>query len=306
MNELSSNNTFLEQRLIEEKQTNLIKIITPRTFFQRFKQSFIEYGSALGILFGSLSCVGGSSGGGGSGDGTGGGCRYGREWDEETQECIEPGGNGNPRDMGGYDPGNRRDIIRLDSSTQDQRDCTHHARIICYDGNSHWENSCGELEELVEDCGMQACVDGHCLGSYTESDAGLDSEQDCTSHARTFCYGGDIYWANSCGGWEGIAENCTRDQYCDDSRRNARCVEMGTDVGYSDADAAYSDAGTDSNVIDCDIYYHDPSLSCCPSRYFCDDNELRMCSADGQSSSLVEICTVCIVNDTGVEGTCRD
>jgi hypothetical protein len=55
------------------------------------------------------------------------------------------------------------------------------------------------------DCGDLTDIQCHSVGCYLPS---------CTSHASSACFGGDVYWYDSCGNREGIRTDCNSAQIC--------------------------------------------------------------------------------------------
>ncbi len=92
-----------------------------------------------------------------------------------------------------------------------QPNCRPNSYGACDSGDLYWFNSCNEREGIAEDCDEE-CRDGRCV----------DSEQcqpphsvGCVESSRRACSDGDLYWFNSCGERECIAEDCPPDAPCD-------------------------------------------------------------------------------------------
>lgn len=112
--------------------------------------------------------------------------------------------------------------------------CDSHARKVCSSGDVYWENSCGKLEEMFEDCGSnEYCNNGRCV----------EEEPVCDSHVERRCYNDDVYWYDSCGDREGKAESCEGDEYCS----NGQCIE--------EEPQCYSH--TERRCSDGDVYWYD-------------------------------------------------
>ena len=113
--------------------------------------------------------------------------------------------------------------------------CTSHSSSSCYGDDVYWYNSCGVREDKKTDCGISGysginyCYDGDvyhdyitrsCSGSSCTSSTSRVKVQDCSSgcsggscvscisHTSSSCYGGDVYWYNSCGVREDKKTDC--------------------------------------------------------------------------------------------------
>jgi hypothetical protein len=76
----------------------------------------------------------------------------------------------------------------------DSDPCLPRAGTSCNEGDLWWFDSCGNVEEIAEDCTADGavCRDGAC----------------CHQHQRTTCRDGDAWWVDSCGNLEEIREAC--------------------------------------------------------------------------------------------------
>ena len=72
--------------------------------------------------------------------------------------------------------------------------CNNHYNRQCSGGHVYWYDSCQNIEDKYEDCGLRGCSNGVCAS--------------CISHSERRCYGGDPYWYNSCGEKEDKYEEC--------------------------------------------------------------------------------------------------
>ena len=62
--------------------------------------------------------------------------------------------------------------------------CIASARTACQDGDLYWWSSCGEREELAEDCGGRGCANGACLSETAEPVAEPVAEPGIVEPAR--------------------------------------------------------------------------------------------------------------------------
>jgi hypothetical protein len=115
--------------------------------------------------------------------------------------------------------------------------------------DADWDyNSCG-YEEL-ENCGSdEICSGGQCVS-------------DCTSHDYQSCYGGDVYWYDSCGNREDRADYCGY-SYCDTGGDVHRYCSGDEVWGVYD----YRDRGCSGGSCDADWDYNS-----------CDATELKDCT----------------------------
>lgn len=74
-------------------------------------------------------------------------------------------------------------------------DCEPEFEMICYDGDSYWEDSCGVMGDLIE-----ACVYG--------CDEGVCEEEVCKEEDAMICQDGNSYWEDSCGNLGELIETC--------------------------------------------------------------------------------------------------
>ncbi|MBS3120766.1 hypothetical protein J4420_03550 [Candidatus Woesearchaeota archaeon] len=168
-------------------------------------------------------------------------CAYPNQNDASNNENFSPSQ---------YDAGNNENAVPCDS----------HASQRCYQSDVYWVNSCGNLEDIAQNCGdNQYCNNAECVQEvpqcsshsskqcYAQEAYWVDScgtkeelsqrcsadqncqngqcvqkEPQCTANASKVCYDSDVYWKDSCGNLGGVAESCGQNQYCD----NARCVDQ--------------------------------------------------------------------------------
>ena len=128
-----------------------------------------------------------------------------------------------------------------------------------------------------------------------QTDQTRNDQPICTSHANKVCHDGDVYWRDNCGELEGMFRDCSRDEYCE----SGQCLPTGEpDLGSSDLGLDYSSSF--------DYGYGDlPTPSCDPITYFCDSDELRLCSTDGSTSRLEELCVNGCITNRDDEAVCR-
>lgn len=149
--------------------------------------------------------------------------------------------------------------------------CVPEAEQACHEGDVYWLDSCGDPQELFEDCGERGCEDARCLPPKTaESDCGRTSAYGhCVGRFAEACVQGKLvridcatyhercamtsegaaclpFDENGCRGDEPARCEGDRLKLCVDgmyrtldcSARYARCVERGT-IAQCEADAAY-------------------------------------------------------------------
>lgn len=78
--------------------------------------------------------------------------------------------------------------------------------------------------------------------SDADADADGDPEPDCDSHDNRACYGGDVYWYDSCGDRESMAEACASNEECVDDGDEASCEVQCESGSYTtcNGDAVYT------------------------------------------------------------------
>jgi len=103
-------------------------------------------------------------------------------------------------------------------------DCNSHAYRLCDSNNVYWYDSCGNRQDLYQNCygQNQTCQYGQCV--YQES-------KPYVSHYMTACYGNNLYWYDSLGSLTGFYKTCNDSNSCT-------------------IDTCYS--GACSNVVKCD------------------------------------------------------
>jgi hypothetical protein len=94
----------------------------------------------------------------------------------------------------------------------DENVCRPITKQVC-DGSSNITvyNPCmGEIDSFNKTCNSnETCQSGTCV-----------DEQTCTPHGSVDCFNGDLWWYNSCGDREGIADDCNSNETC----RNDACI----------------------------------------------------------------------------------
>jgi hypothetical protein len=108
--------------------------------------------------------------------------------------AIDESGNIATESDAGFSP--RRRIVTLGE------ECASNAYTDCHNGDAYWYDSCGNREEMYDDCGSAVCADGQC-------------GEDCYSRDYTDCFNGDAYWYDSCDEREELYADCG-DGECDD------------------------------------------------------------------------------------------
>ena len=87
---------------------------------------------------------------------------------------------------------------------------------------------CGPANDGTGDswCGASCAFDDDCRSDHFCADGGY-----CSPGSRERCFEGDVYFYNTCGRRQDIAENCGRSEFCSD----AACVDAGEGNGCTDA-----------------------------------------------------------------------
>lgn len=103
------------------------------------------------------------------------------------------------------------------------------------------------------DCRVaRICREGKCIppnlggsdgGSY--SDGGVPNY--CYPHSKTICHQGDVYWQDSCGNLENLAQECTPQQDCRQGECKDICFDRDVDGFYAGAECPQN---TDCNDLD--------------------------------------------------------
>ncbi|MBI4980994.1 hypothetical protein HZC30_05570, partial [Candidatus Woesearchaeota archaeon] len=114
------------------------------------------------------------------------------------------------------------------------QNCTSHFKKVCSDGNLYWKDSCGNLENKLDNCAY-GCSNGKCNepGSDTVSnyDQGSSCDDECFNYGQTKCFGdgwkecGD-YDSDNCLEWSD-SNNCGGNKVC----QNGECISTGCSNG---------------------------------------------------------------------------
>ncbi len=155
-------------------------------------------------------------------------------------ECVE--GSRNVPEKDTYS--NLPDTYDLDTS----QNCTSHFKKVCSDGDVYWKDSCGNLENKIDNCAY-GCSNGKCNEPGKDTVSGEDTEgpscsDECADYGQTKCSGngwkecGDydddscLEWSdlNSCGSNEkceggGCIQTSGTGSYCNPCETDADCVE---------------------------------------------------------------------------------
>jgi len=81
--------------------------------------------------------------------------------------------------------------------------CINHDHKQCSGGDLYWYDSCGNQEEMAQDCEC-GCDGSACLSPC------------CNTHEYTECSGDKLYWYDSCHNQEDVADNCEDGNPCTD------------------------------------------------------------------------------------------
>jgi hypothetical protein len=142
----------------------------------------------------------------------------------------------------------------------------------CKDGDSWWNDLCGNWLGLNQSCGAgESCSNGVCTGGSS-----------CTPNVIKVCHNGDVYWQDSCGAIGAIYDDCSGSETCS----NGQCMPNSTggtgdycDSCGSDSDCksgwfcAGWEGGSSWCTLDIQCQDHsdcgDPTYACLPDYSVC-------------------------------------
>jgi hypothetical protein len=167
-------------------------------------------------------------------------------------------------------------------------DCTANVSQQCNSGDVYWYDSCGIPGGVADDCTLSevcnntsastAVCEGFCGNGVVDPDedcdgSNLDSQTCisqgwdggalscsscsfntsscfyCTPNVSQQCYGGEVYWYDSCGNRGSIADNCTSSETCTEtSPTSAYCQP---DCGNGNVDSGEDCDGSNLNGQSC-------------------------------------------------------
>ncbi len=82
--------------------------------------------------------------------------------------------------------------------------CSYHAYQQCSGNSLYWYNSCGQQQDLIQYC-QNGCYNNSCQNNnYNYNYYG-----NCSYHAYQQCSGSYLYWYDSCGNMQDVAQHCT-------------------------------------------------------------------------------------------------
>ncbi len=182
--------------------------------------------------------------GGGAGDGTtsAAGCKHDSECKGNriciNGDCIEGSRNTPGKDTYSSLPDT---YDNLDTS----QNCTSHFKKVCSDGDLYWKDSCGNLENKLDNCSY-GCSNGGCKEPGSDTgvlshdtivyDQGPSCNNECYDYeyGKTICVGngwkkcGD--YGGSCLEWGGV-NNCGDNEVCQGGECISACVNECNSVG---------------------------------------------------------------------------
>jgi hypothetical protein len=150
-------------------------------------------------------------------------------------------------------------------------DCDSHQSSACYQGDVYWYDSCGEREDVKENCQDAGCNDGKCGGG-------------CISRASSECYDGDVYWYDSCGERGEEKEDC-QDAGCNDGKCGGGCISRASS-DCDDGDVYWYDSCGERGEKKEDCQDAGCSNGQCDSS--CNPDDSPRCR---ESTEIVEVCT---------------
>jgi hypothetical protein len=121
--------------------------------------------------------------------------------------------------------------------TGEQAGCTSHAVSACHGDDLYWFDSCGNKEDVKEQCSY-GCDSGNCLTPT------------CTSEAEVRCHEGNVYWFDGCGNPEKEKEHCN--QGC----LEGACIQTNLGCWDSDNGKNYYVFGITNNYVTEELQDH--------------------------------------------------
>ena len=104
--------------------------------------------------------------------------------------------------------------------------CNSHAYRDCYGGSVYWYNSCGQVENLYQNCYSNTfCQYGQCV--YQQYIPPAPNPNPYNPYATTACYGNNVYWYDSLGVASGLYKSCADANSCtQDSCYSGKCSNV--------------------------------------------------------------------------------
>src|SRR3989344_245739 len=105
------------------------------------------------------------------------------------------------------------------ATTNNNTQCNAYLYKKCSGNSVYWYDACDNKQSLFQACNAsQSCQNGQCVSGQAYNQASP------ASHARTSCYGNDLYWYDSQGMAQDIFKSCTDANSCTvDSCSNEQC-----------------------------------------------------------------------------------
>ncbi len=157
-----------------------------------------------------------------------------------------------------------------------QQICASHDHKACCGNNLYWYDSCGNKEDMFQDCGAAGCSNAACL------------PPPCISHDHKACVGSSVYWFDSCGNQQEIFQACASNQTC----QSGQCVSV--------VCSSNSDCGTDGYIDGTfcqggDVYQTYKTYTC---------NNAGTAYSSCSNSTSARLVQDCGLNQTCSNGSC--
>jgi hypothetical protein len=97
--------------------------------------------------------------------------------------------------------------------------CNNHAYVDCVGNNIYWYDSCGNREDLFQDCARYnlTCKYGQCVQKQIVPNY--------VAHHKTACYNNSVYWYDSLGAVNSLHTNCQDQNSCtQDECKDGKCI----------------------------------------------------------------------------------
>jgi formylglycine-generating enzyme len=162
----------------------------------------------------------------------------------------------------------------------------------------------GYVGGAVKCSSQQTCVAGAC------------ANHECMPNAR-FCVGNTVRECADDGLSSVEAEDCGSESYCDAASATCKSGVCAPDKPACDGTRATTCNATGSGFLGggtvcsgketCDAGTCKPWVCEAPGETFCAGQDLKLCSADGLSSTLVETCVnkACVAGESACQGDCK-
>lgn len=114
-------------------------------------------------------------------------------------------------------------LIALPSvETVDAQSCFVNSYQRCVGDNLYWFDSCGRQGTIFQPC-PNGCYNNSCLTYNQNYNYNYSYNYNCTYHAAQRCSGNNLYWFDSCGNQQDLAQYCSNgcyNNYCQNYNQN--------------------------------------------------------------------------------------